>query len=224
MSTNIDLSLAGVPRTKNGLIMPAGVVFYYLHREDGSAGGCVCFGAIVGKKPVRFCRGVSFCSRQDQFSRATGRELAYRRFLLAVSRKENSEPIRRLRVGGMGGLKQWYMSEYKSCFDVDTLTPVEEKFRDVEGKFFPKAGKPVPAKPIRLTVMDRHELKAAGSPQGARPRFCDGKQSHLQWRSWQKLLRVGLAVIEGDREAECLLLRRALPAAKAKRKRTCHAS
>lgn len=213
--SNVDLSLAGVPRTKNGLIVPVGVVFYYLHREDGSAGGCVCFGAAGSKKPIRFCRGISFCSRQDQFSRAIGRELAYRRFLLAIARQKNSEPIRRAGVGGMQNLKQWYMSEHKSCFDVDTLTPVEQKFSDVEGEFFPKAGKSAPAKPIRLTVMDRRELKAAGSPQGARPRFGDGGgQSYRQWWCWQKLLRAGLAVLEGGREAEQLILRRVPPVAK----------
>jgi hypothetical protein len=213
--SNIDLSLAGVPRTKNGLIMPTGVVFYYLHRADGSAGGCVCLGAVVGKKPVRhtlgpagrpvqFCRGISFCSRKDRFSRATGRELAYRRFLLAVSRKKNDEPIRRIYPRSI-----WGMSNCKSCFDAGVLTGKEEKiWRHSKSKPATKA--------VHLTAMDRHELKAAGSPRGALPRLCDGTQSHLQWRSWQKLQRAGLAVIEGSLEAECLRL----PAAKAKGKRT----
>ena len=225
MSTNIDLSLAGVARTKNGLIMPAGVVFYYLHREDGSAGGCVCFGAIVGKKPVRFCRGVSFCSRQDQFSRATGRELAYRRFLLAVIRKENSEPIRRIYPRSI-----WGRSNCKSCFDAGVLTGKEEA---IWKRNIPKtAVKPTvakqpqrrsAAKPIRLNAEDLRNLVAARSPLGAWPRCRHGKMLDIQWRSWQKLQRAGLARIESGAGGEAQTLR-ALPAAKAKRKRTCHAS
>jgi hypothetical protein len=123
----------------------------------------------------------------------------------------------------MGGLKQWYMSGYKSCFDVDILTPVEEKFCDVEGKFFPKAVKPAPAKPIRLNAEDLRNLVAARSPLGAWPRCRHGKMLDIQWRSWQKLQRAGLARIESGAGGEAQTLR-ALPAAKAKRKRTCHAS
>ena len=81
MTTPLDLSLLGVHRTANGLITPKGVVFYYLYRPDGSAGGCVCFGRLDAI-PV-FCRGISFCSAKDQFSKKIARELAYRRYLLA---------------------------------------------------------------------------------------------------------------------------------------------
>ena len=77
----MDLSLSNVPRTANDLIMPEGVVFYYLRRPDGSAGGCVCFGR--DKALPVFSRGISFCSAKDQFSKKTARELAYRRYLLA---------------------------------------------------------------------------------------------------------------------------------------------
>jgi hypothetical protein len=241
MSTSIDLSLASVPRTKNGLIMPEGVVFYYLHRSDGSAGGCVCLGAVVGNRvgwyktvipsrPVRFCRGISFCSRQDRFSRATGRELAYRRFLKAVKHKQTGEPIQR---SGLGQPFQPF--SYKSCSDTeqeDVMTQNELNMLVASNAAKPTTAKRrSAAKPIPLNAMDRRELKAAGSPQGALPRFCDGEQSNAQWRCWQKLQRFGLAVIEGGREAE--RLRRTstrkinlelLAAKPAKRKRTCRAS
>lgn len=234
MSINIDLSLAGVARTKNGLIMPAGVVFYYLHREDGSAGGCVCLGAVVGKKPARLCRGVSFCSRKDRFSKAIGRELAYRRFLLAVIRKENSEPIRRPCVGGMGGLTQWYMSDHKSCFDVGSTsykscsgaaTFLSSKEMEIWKRSKAKpADKAAPAKtaakPIRLNAEDLRNLVAARSPLGAWPRCRHGKMLDTQWRSWQKLQRAGLARIESGAGGEAQILR-AMPAAKTvKGKRT----
>ena len=129
---SFDLSLADVPRTKNGLIKPQGVMFYYLHRADRSICGCVCFGAFVGKKPlwVRFCRGISFCSKKDRFSKAIARELAYRRFLLAVIRKENSEPIRRPGIDSlmMSRPNLWRRNNlYKSCFGI-TLTGEETMF------------------------------------------------------------------------------------------------
>jgi len=196
-----DLSLANVPRTKNGLIMPPDVVFYYLHREDGSAGGCVCLGAVVGNRvgwyktviparPVRFCRGISLCSRRDRFSRAIARELAYRRFLKAVKYKQTGEPIRRSELG-----QPFQPFSYKSCSDTerdDCMTQNEWTMLIMSNA----------DKTIRLTAEDRRELRAAGDARGAQPRYCNGKQSADQRRSWKKLQRAGLAVIEAGAGAE----------------------
>lgn len=166
MSNIHDLSLAGVPRTKNGLITPPDVAFYYLHREDGSAGGCVCFGGLkrwVDGTPRRmtvFARGVSFCSRLDRFSRATARELAYRRFLLAVMRAESTEPIHRTE---MAHVIHWAVNpspqtgkptrscDYKSGFDV-RLSPGEQQLWAL--------AQPLPTKP---TAAERRP--AAKKPQ-----------------------------------------------------------
>ena len=85
MTTPLDLSLLGVPRTANGLIEPTEVQFYYLHDSDGRLAACVCFG-VSPLSPVgnTFCRGIALCSKHDNFNKKLSRELAYRRFLMVA--------------------------------------------------------------------------------------------------------------------------------------------
>lgn len=102
MST--DLSLTNVPRSSTGLIMPKGVIFYYLCEEAHGPFsprrllGCACFGRqeylSEGESPV-FCRGVAMCSGKDNFSRKVARELAYRRYLRAAHVRKSTEKVHR---------------------------------------------------------------------------------------------------------------------------------
>jgi len=60
--------------------------FYYV----GTAIGTVC---LLKKENSCVARGVSICSPQDQFNRATGRAKAFGRAIKAVVRKETNDRI-----------------------------------------------------------------------------------------------------------------------------------
>ena len=111
---SIDLSLAFVPRSSTGLIMPKEVLFYYLRTLAGRPVGCVCF----GRGKTWFCRGIAICSDLDNFSRKTARELAYRRFLMAVHDRKPAGKVGRdwvLEMLGSANImeKDCYHSAYK---------------------------------------------------------------------------------------------------------------
>ena len=85
--------------TKSGMIDPTGVHFYYVY-HGGHPGqrkpiGCVCFGQFpnsLAKVPV-WCRGISICSKSDNFSRREARRIAYARFQKAVGTRETADQI-----------------------------------------------------------------------------------------------------------------------------------
>jgi len=80
-----------LPKTKNGLIIPAGVIFYYVRDDVNKPLGCV---ALASNEDGCWCRGVSICSKDDQFSKVKARKLAYGRLCKAFGTGESSDEIR----------------------------------------------------------------------------------------------------------------------------------
>lgn len=78
------------PRTANGLIIPEGVIFYYVRYNDNRPFACV---ALAAHPEGRFCRGVSICSEKDQFCRKVARQLAYGRLCKAFGKGQTLDPV-----------------------------------------------------------------------------------------------------------------------------------
>lgn len=83
------------PKTKNGLIMPPGVIFYYIRGHQNQPIACVALASNVdlGFDGDYWCRGVSICSPTEQFNRKEARRLAWGRLLKAFGTGEDSDPI-----------------------------------------------------------------------------------------------------------------------------------
>ncbi len=79
-----------IPKTKNGLIIPEGVIFYYVRNKNGQPFACV---AIADNGEGQYCRGVSICSGGDQFSKKVGRNLAFGRLCKAFGTGRSADPI-----------------------------------------------------------------------------------------------------------------------------------
>ena len=78
-----------VPFTKNGLIMPKRVHFYYLWCY-GKPFACVCIGKDMEGK---WCRGISVCSIKDNFNKKKARLLAFVRWCKAVDDKKCEKQV-----------------------------------------------------------------------------------------------------------------------------------
>ena len=83
------------PRTKNGIIIPEGVIFYYVRNGKNQPIACVALASNVesGLAGDYWCRGVSICSPNDQFNRKDARRIAYGRLCKAFGTGESSDPI-----------------------------------------------------------------------------------------------------------------------------------
>jgi hypothetical protein len=79
-----------VPKTKNGIIVPEGVIFYYIRDKNNQPIACV---AIADNGEGQYSRGISICSPRDQFDRSSARKKAFGRLCKAFGTGTTQDQI-----------------------------------------------------------------------------------------------------------------------------------